>query len=255
MLRYLEWREEKERSKPVKKKLPLVLRILKKALTADFLQLREMLANFASALVLDHLLLVWTSGSSLVQAENLDKCVSYKSKLTSIPDLTHNIVYQSRREAGYVIHNVQSTEFERSYYWCELDVSQKGGVYKKYRHFGFNSTHWWVEKGCGGWFIITECIPLPADSATLSPPASGGKTKVFEYNILTNLSTRSEGLYSEDQNDPYRKWPRIGFMSPHSDVMWELLDRATHVDVPDQLGFYKKRRQPRSAAFNGLDWN
>ncbi|RUS74312.1 hypothetical protein EGW08_017921, partial [Elysia chlorotica] len=167
----------------------------------------------------------------------------------------HNVVYQTRREWDHVIHSVKSTDFERSYYWCELDVNQKGGGYKKYQHFGFNASHWWVEKGCGGWFIITECMALSSDSTTSSTPASSLKTEAADYNIITNSSSKSEGTDEDKQTDPYWRWPRIGFMSPHSDVMWEILDRATHVDVPEQLGFYKKRRHARSAAFNGLDWD
>ncbi|KAK7508658.1 hypothetical protein BaRGS_00000224 [Batillaria attramentaria] len=53
-------------------------------------------------------------------------------------------------------------------YWCELKL-QDGEQVKTYRHFGHNTTHLWVEKGCGAWFIITGCLN---PSATTSPSDS-----------------------------------------------------------------------------------
>ena len=39
---------------------------------------------------------------------------------------------------------------------CEMKLKEDRQV-KTLRHFGHNATHWWVTKGCGGWFFITAC--------------------------------------------------------------------------------------------------
>ncbi|GFO21422.1 Aragonite protein ap24 [Plakobranchus ocellatus] len=171
------------------------------------------------------------------------ECFTYRSKLKSVPDLKHNIVYQAHREEGFYIEDVKSTEFERSYYWCELDITKKDGGHKKYRHFGFNTTHWWVEKGCGGWFLVTECRLLPENPAStdkLNSSSSGNRSAATDlgYSLLVDPPSTTESLQLDDPDDPYKKWPRIGYMSPHSDVMWDLLDRATYVDVPEQMAYH-----------------
>ena len=39
---------------------------------------------------------------------------------------------------------------------CEMVLKEEGQV-KTMRRYGHNATHWWVTKGCGGWFFITAC--------------------------------------------------------------------------------------------------
>ncbi|XP_012935529.1 uncharacterized protein LOC101857236 [Aplysia californica] len=199
------------------------------------------------------LLFVLSALQCIARADDTRECTSYPAKLSSVPDLTHNIAYQERRYPNYVIDTVKNTNYKRSYYWCELDLQESDTVFKRYRHFGFNSTHWWVEKGCGGWFVITECKPLD--------DAAEEHSFVQDLDVInldspgetihpTNPQDASNPTTTNSVDDVYKSWPRVGYHFPTSDLMWDILDKATWVDVPAQLGFYQKHRKARSVAFD-----
>merc|ERR1712154_696120 len=154
-------------------------------------------------------------------------CKTYRDKLTSLPDLTHKTMYRERRGHDLHITDVTFTPQDRSFYWCELTLHDTD-TSKTYRRFGHNSTHWWVKDGCGGTFKVTEC---EGDAVTGEESTKTDTSKVPSW---------LDGLY--------KKWPRVGFRFPTSDVMWDFLDRATWVDAKAQLGFYRKTRKARSVA-------
>ncbi|BFY97600.1 hypothetical protein BsWGS_00639 [Bradybaena similaris] len=186
-------------------------------------------------------------GGNAVVDKTEGSCTTYTAKLISVPDLTRRIVYQARRHDVNRIVGVQNTDYQRSFYWCQLEVLESDNVVRRYRHFGFNASHWWVEKGCGGWFIVTEC---KADGLVVGH----GDIGLLDNAKMASVISSTLGIQLLGKNrkpltvidEMYKHWPSVGYTFPTTGQMWDMLNNATYVDVAAQLGFYNNQRMPLS---------
>ncbi|XP_071090498.1 uncharacterized protein [Haliotis cracherodii] len=69
------------------------------------------------------------------------------------------------------VHNIWRDP--NTVYWCDFSLEEEDGI-KQWRHYDFNATHWWVEKGCSGTFVVEECNTK--DVTNSGPRSTAGKS-------------------------------------------------------------------------------
>lgn len=91
---------------------------------------------------------------------------------------------------GFSISNISLTQ-RHSFYMCELGNG-----------FGYNSTHWWVSKGCDATFILTQCVSSDDNwkeneyhSGDLSEKGDKSSQHRWNSNLLNNLKCLCASLW------------------------------------------------------------
>ncbi|XP_046545449.1 uncharacterized protein LOC124255550 isoform X2 [Haliotis rubra] len=82
-------------------------------------------------------------------------CNQYRQNVTTRPN-NRPKRFQRRNNTFEIIsvHNVWRDP--DTVYWCDFSLDEEDGI-KHWRHYDYNATHWWVEKGCSGTFVVEEC--------------------------------------------------------------------------------------------------
>ncbi|KAK7111026.1 uncharacterized protein [Littorina saxatilis] len=188
-------------------------------------------------------------------SQSTKNCEKYEAELQSRPDFTHKVVTSSLPlPPDYVITSVEPDLSKgRSFYWCEMKVNDGDGEIKTLRRFGHNDTHWWVTKGCGGWFTIKACrndSTTPSNNKSVDPhttptiidktPApsekrgsQAGTKKPLEYSDLNSSALMSliSWLREQDQGGYNAIEEKVG-PSPHSRVL-----RSVDEELALEFGF------------------
>ncbi|XP_076460234.1 uncharacterized protein LOC143293344 [Babylonia areolata] len=172
-----------------------------------------------------------------VSMETAKDCEVYEAELRSRPDFAQRVVTSSLPlPPDFSITAVQQDMSRgRTFYWCRMEVRQ-GGAVRVYQHYGHNATHWWVTKGCGGWFRVTACRGARSNDTHTTDPHTTPTIVTVISNLNSQDGSQDSGETTEQPGSQQLKDINSGALS--SLYHWLVEQR---IPIQDKLGGSQNR--------------